>query len=63
MFMHVAPHEHRDSGDAKRPYHMQARAEAAEATGRRILRATIALFLERWIDQSTLPGAASGSSR
>jgi AcrR family transcriptional regulator len=38
----------------RRPYRMQARAEAARATRERILEAATALFLEHWYDEVTL---------
>ena len=42
----------------KRAYRMGARAEAAEETRRRIEGATVALFLERYLDQITLEDIA-----
>jgi AcrR family transcriptional regulator len=43
---------------ARRPYRMQARAAAAEATTERILAATFDLYRERWFDQVTLADIA-----
>jgi len=45
--------------EPKRPYRMQARAEASEETRQRILRAAIALYTERWVDQLTLDEVAA----
>ena len=42
----------------KRAYRMGARAEAAAETGRRILRATIELYMERFYDQVSLEDVA-----
>ena len=42
----------------KRPYRMQARAEAAAETGRRILEAVIELHMERFFDQVSLEDIA-----
>lgn len=44
--------------EAKRPYRMAARAEAAAATGRRILQAVVELHTERFHDQVTLEDVA-----
>jgi AcrR family transcriptional regulator len=44
--------------EAKRPYRMTARAEAAAATGRRILQAVVELHTERFHDQVTLEDVA-----
>jgi AcrR family transcriptional regulator len=43
---------------AKRPYRMQARAEAAEQTRRRVLQGFIELYMERWLDQISLEDVA-----
>ncbi|HEX8682078.1 MAG TPA: TetR/AcrR family transcriptional regulator [Ardenticatenaceae bacterium] len=47
-----------DGTDAKRPYRMQARAQAAQETGRRILQAMTELYMERWLDQFSLEDVA-----
>jgi AcrR family transcriptional regulator len=44
---------------ARRPYRMSARADAAEATGERILDAVVELFWERPVDQILLDDVAS----
>lgn len=41
-----------------RSYHQIARAESAEATGRRITEAFLALLMERWFDEITLDQVA-----
>jgi AcrR family transcriptional regulator len=43
---------------ATRPYRMQARAQAAEQTGRQILAAVLALHVERFHDEITLEAVA-----
>ncbi len=43
---------------AKKPYSMELRAAAAEATHERILAAAADLFLERWYDDVTIAGVA-----
>jgi AcrR family transcriptional regulator len=43
----------------KRQYHMGARATATAATGQRILRATIDLYKERWLEDMTLEDVAA----
>ena len=45
-------------GNNKRGYRMGARAEAAAETGRRILRATMELYTERFYDQVSLEDVA-----
>jgi AcrR family transcriptional regulator len=45
--------------EGRRPYRMSARAEAANATGRRILDATEALFWARPVDQISLADVAA----
>ncbi|HEY5053865.1 MAG TPA: helix-turn-helix domain-containing protein, partial [Solirubrobacterales bacterium] len=47
-----------EDGTEKRPYRMGARAEAAAATGERILDATEALFYERSFEEVTLGAIA-----
>lgn len=42
-----------------RPYHMRARAVAAQATRNRILAAMLELFLKRWYDEITLKDVAA----
>ncbi len=42
-----------------RPYRQGARAEAAAETGRRILRAALALYAEQWVDQVALEAVAA----
>src|SRR3954453_3963184 len=44
-----------------RPYRMQARAAAAEATRERILEAALDLILARWYDEVTLAAVAGGA--
>jgi AcrR family transcriptional regulator len=46
----------------RRPYRMQARAEAAAATRERILDAATPLFLERWYDEVTLQQVARAAA-
>lgn len=48
----------RDDSTGKRPYRMQARAEAKAATGERILDAAIAVFDERPTEEVTLTAVA-----
>jgi AcrR family transcriptional regulator len=48
-----------DALASRRPYRMQARAEAAEATRVRILEAAIALHRERYYDEITLQEVAN----
>ena len=48
-----------DRSRTKRPYRMQARAEAAHETGRRILEVVTELFMERWLDQFSLEDVAT----
>ena len=43
----------------KRPYRMSKRAVAAEDTGRRIVRAAVALYMERWLEDFTLEDVAA----
>jgi AcrR family transcriptional regulator len=43
----------------KRPYRMSKRAAAAEDTGRRIVRAAVALYMERWLEDFTLEDVAA----
>lgn len=50
-----------DRPEAKRPYRMQARARAAQETGRRILQAVTELYMERWLDQFSLEDVARRS--
>lgn len=42
----------------KRPYRMDRRAAAAQETGRRIIQATIDLYMERWLEDLTLEEVA-----
>ena len=42
----------------KRPYRMQARAQAAAATGERILDAAVAVFWQRPVDEIPLEEVA-----
>jgi AcrR family transcriptional regulator len=44
---------------ARRPYRMQARAEAAASTARRILDAATGLWMERWYDEIRLEDVAA----
>ena len=53
-----ARNEKPDLGNNKRAYRMGARAEAAAETGRRILRATMELYTERFYDQVSLEDVA-----
>ena len=53
-----ARNEKPDLGNNKRAYRMGARAEAAAETGRRILRATMDLYTERFYDQVSLEDVA-----
>jgi len=53
-----ARNEKPDLGSNKRAYRMGARAEAAAETGRRILRATMELYTERFYDQVSLEDVA-----
>jgi AcrR family transcriptional regulator len=46
----------------KRPYRMDARAKAAEETGRRILEAVLELYTERYFDQVSLEDVAERAS-
>lgn len=46
----------------KRPYRMSKRATAAEETGQRILRAAVALYMERWLEDLTLEEVAARAS-
>lgn len=43
----------------KRPYHMSTRATAAEATGQRILRAFLDLYMAHWLEDLTLDDVAA----
>ena len=43
----------------KRQYHMDRRAAAAQETGRRIIQATIELYMERWLEDLTLEEVAT----
>ncbi len=52
-----AKNEKPDLGN-KRVYRMEARAEAAAETGRRILQATMGLYMERFYDQVSLEDVA-----
>ncbi len=48
----------KDGSGIKRPYRMQARAEASQATGQRILQAVTVLYVEQWLDQFSLEDVA-----
>lgn len=43
----------------KRPYRMAKRSAAAQETGRRIIQATIELYMERWLEDLTLEDVAA----
>ena len=43
----------------KRPYRMSTRAATAEDTGQRIVRAAVALYMERWLEDLTLEEVAA----
>ena len=47
------------STPAKRPYRMSARAATTAATGQRILQATAALYMERWLEDLTMDEVAA----